>query len=127
MIVTPWYLSLPASHGWLGPLSPTSFLSSSSTVSRVSLTSLHLQTSANAVPVFTETPWGSQGLTDFFTAYIGIVVFVLLYAFWKIFKRTKMVNPANADIWTGKAALDAEVWPEYVPKNFLEKFWAWLC
>jgi len=50
-----------------------------------------------------------------------------LYAFWKIFKRTKMVNPANADIWTGKAALDAEVWPEYVPKNFLEKFWAWLC
>jgi amino acid transporter len=82
---------------------------------------------ANIVPVFTQTPWGSQGLTDFFTAYIGILVFVLLFGFWKIFKRTKMVNPANADIWSGKAALDAEVWPEYVPKNMLEKFWAWLC
>jgi amino acid transporter len=82
---------------------------------------------ANSFPVFTETPWGSQGLTDFFTAYVGILVFVLLYAFWKIVKRTKMVDPAHADIWSGKAALDAEVWPEYVPKNALEKFWAWLC
>jgi len=81
----------------------------------------------NGFKVFTETPWGSQGLTDFFTAYVGILVFALLWVFWKVFKRTKPIDPAHADIWTGKAAVDAEVWPEYVPKNALEKFWAWLC
>ena len=51
----------------------------------------------------------------------------LLFAFWKVFKRTKMVNPAEADIWSGKAALDAEVWPEQIPRNALERFWFWLC
>lgn len=81
----------------------------------------------NGFKVFTETPWGSDELTSFFTAYIGVPIFVLLYLFWKIFKRSKLVNPAEADIWSGKAALDAEVWPEQVPRNFLEKFWFWLC
>jgi amino acid transporter len=38
-----------------------------------------------------------------------------------------MVNPAEADIWSGKAALDAEVWPEQIPRNALERFWFWLC
>lgn len=81
----------------------------------------------NGFKVFTETPWGSSGLTDFFTAYIGVPIFFLLYIFWKLFKRTKKINPAEADIWSGKAAMDAEVWPEHVPTNMIEKFWAWLC
>jgi len=81
----------------------------------------------NGFKVFTTTPWGPDELTSFFTAYIGVAIFGLLYAFWKIFKRTKMVNPAEADIWSGKAALDAEVWPEQIPRNALEKFWFWLC
>lgn len=81
----------------------------------------------NGFKVFTSVPWDNDDLTSFFTAYIGIPIFVLLFIFWKVFKRTKVVNPANADIWSGKAALDALVWPEYVPRNFIEKFWAWLC
>ncbi|KAF1849302.1 uncharacterized protein K460DRAFT_365186 [Cucurbitaria berberidis CBS 394.84] len=81
----------------------------------------------NGFKVFTQSPWGPDQLTSFFTAYVGVLIFVLLYAFWKIFKRTKFVIPAEADIWTGKAALDAEVWPEQIPRNFLEKFWFWLC
>jgi amino acid transporter len=83
----------------------------------------------NGFKVFTQTKggWGSSQLTDFFTAYVGVPIFGLLYAFWKIFKRSKFVNPAEADIWSGKAALDAEVWPEQVPRNALEKFWFWLC
>ncbi|PSN66295.1 amino-acid permease inda1 [Corynespora cassiicola Philippines] len=81
----------------------------------------------NGFKVFTQTPWGSDQLTSFFTAYIGVPIFFLLYGFWKIFKRSKVVNPANADIWSGKAALDAEHWPEQIPRNFLEKFWFWLC
>jgi amino acid transporter len=81
----------------------------------------------NGFKVFTQTPWESAQLTSFFTAYVGVPIFFLLFAFWKIFKRTKMVNPAEADIWSGKAALDAEVWPEQIPRNALEKFWFWLC
>jgi amino acid transporter len=81
----------------------------------------------NGFKVFTTTPWGPDELTDFFTAYIGVLIFGLLFGFWKVFKRTKMVNPAEADIWSGKAALDAEVWPEQIPRNALEKFWFWLC
>lgn len=81
----------------------------------------------NGFKVFTTRPWGSAELTSFFTAYIGVLIFFLLFVFWKIFKRTKVVNPMEADIWNGKAALDAEVWPEQLPRNALEKFWFWLC
>ncbi|KAF2822042.1 amino-acid permease inda1 [Ophiobolus disseminans] len=81
----------------------------------------------NGFKVFTQTPWGSDQLTSFFTAYIGCLIFALLFGFWKIVMRSKAVKPAEADIWSGKAALDAEVWPEQIPKNALEKFWFWLC
>jgi len=48
--------------------------------------------------------------------------------FWKVFKRTKWVNPAEADITTGKAALDAADahWPERIPRNVLERIWFWI-
>lgn len=80
----------------------------------------------NGFEVFTHKDWNKDVLTDFFTAYIGIPIFFGLYIFWKLFKRTKVVKPENADITTGKAALDAEVWPEQIPRNALEKFWFWL-
>lgn len=81
----------------------------------------------NGFKVFTQTPWGPDQLTGFFTAYIGVLIYFLLFGFWKVFKRTKVVKPAEADLWSGKAALDAEVWPEQIPRNILEKFWFWLC
>lgn len=63
---------------------------------------------------------------EFITAYIGIPIYFALFAFWKIFKRTKLVNPAEADIFSGKAALDAVHWPEKIPANFLQKIWYWI-
>ncbi|ORY13157.1 amino acid permease/ SLC12A domain-containing protein [Clohesyomyces aquaticus] len=80
----------------------------------------------NGFKVFTQTPWGSDQLTDFFTAYVGVLIFFLLYGFWKILKREPFVNPANCDIWSGKSALDTEVWPEENPRNFIEKIWFWI-
>lgn len=68
-------------------------------------------------------PWSKD---DFITAYIGIPIYFALYLFWKIFKRTKWISPAEADIFTGKAALDAVVWPEQHPRNILEKIWFWI-
>jgi amino acid transporter len=71
--------------------------------------------------------WGSQELTNFFTAYIGVVIYFLLYGFWKLFKRQPVVEYADMDIWSGKAALDAIHWDDPQPKNMIEKFWYWLC
>jgi amino acid transporter len=65
-------------------------------------------------------------VTDFLAAYIGVPIFFLLYGFWKVFKRTPFVKAADADITTGKAALDAEEWPEQHPRNIFEKIWFWI-
>ena len=66
--------------------------------------------------------------TDFLTAYIGIPIFFALYAFWKVFKRTRFIDPAEADITTGKAILDeADAhWPEQIPRNIIERIWFWI-
>lgn len=64
-------------------------------------------------------------LDDFITAYVGIIVYCVLYIFWKVFKRTQWVRPEEADIQTGKAALDAADahWPERKANNWWEKIW----
>lgn len=63
-------------------------------------------------------PWNVE---TFITTYIGLPIFLALFTFWKLFKKTKFVKPSEADLWTGKAAIDAEVWPDTVPRNLLEK------
>lgn len=77
----------------------------------------------NGWEVFTTGGWST---TNFITAYIGIPIYFGLYIFWKIFKKTKWVKSTDADLWTGKAAIDAEVWPEEHPRNMLEKIWFWI-
>ncbi|KAF2196436.1 AAT family amino acid transporter [Delitschia confertaspora ATCC 74209] len=77
----------------------------------------------NGFAVFTKGNWS---VTDFLTAYIGVPIFFALYIFWKVLRRDPFVDPAHADIWSGKAALDAEHWPEQHPRNIFEKFWFWL-
>ena len=67
-------------------------------------------------------------ITNFATAYVGIPIYFLLYAAWKIIKRTRYIPAAEVDLFTGKAALDAAdgQWPVNHPRNLLEKFWYWL-
>ena len=74
---------------------------------------------------FVFSPWS---VDDFITAYVGIPIYFALFFFWKIFKRTKWVNPAEADIHTGKAAMDAadKLWPVREPRNMLERVWFWI-
>lgn len=70
-------------------------------------------------------PWV---LNDFITAYVGIPIYLFLFLFWKILKRTRWIPPSQADIQTGKAALDAADlnWPERKPRNTLERVWFWI-
>jgi len=62
----------------------------------------------------------------FITDYIGVPIYFGLYLFWKVLKRSKWRNPAEADIYTGKASLDAVEWPERKPKNIVERIWFWI-
>ena len=55
-----------------------------------------------------------------------IPIYAALFIFWKIVKKTKFVKASEADIWSGKAALDAQVWPVREPRNALEKVWFWI-
>lgn len=82
----------------------------------------------NGFDVFVGKHHSHWNITDFLAAYIGIPIFFALYGIWKICKRTKMHRPVDADITTGKAALDAEdgQWPELVPRNFIERIWFWI-
>lgn len=73
--------------------------------------------------VFTKGNWD---ITGFLTSYIGIPIFFFFFFLWKIVKKTKLHDPAEVDLYTGKAAIDAEVWPDQIPRNALEKFWFWL-
>lgn len=82
----------------------------------------------NGFDVFVGEHHSHWSVKNFCSAYLGIPIYFCLYAFWKIFKRTSWIHPADADITTGKAALDAEdsQWPELVPRNILERIWFWV-
>ncbi|EFX00094.1 amino acid permease [Grosmannia clavigera kw1407] len=71
---------------------------------------------------------GNWDTSDFVAAYIGIPIFFGLYLFWKIVKHTPCKTPMQADLFTGKAALDAEDehWPEQIPRNWVERVWFWI-
>jgi len=77
----------------------------------------------NGFAVFTTGAWK---IDDFLIAYIGIPIFFLLFFGWKLLKRTKWRSATEIDLYTGKAAIDGEYWPEQIPRNFLEKIWFWL-
>jgi len=82
----------------------------------------------NGFDVFVGEHHSHWSVTNFLAAYIGIPIFFVLYVFWKILKRSPWIHPADADITTGKAALDAEdgQWPEQIPRNIFERIWFWI-
>lgn len=56
-------------------------------------------------------PFDVQG---FVTSYFGLAFFVVMFVFWKVVHKTKWVDPAQADIYTGKAEIDEEcrIWED---------------
>lgn len=50
-------------------------------------------------------PWDTQG---FVTFYFGLAFGFVMFVFWKVWKKTKWVSPANADLYTGLAEVDEE-------------------
>ncbi|EXJ54116.1 hypothetical protein A1O7_09453 [Cladophialophora yegresii CBS 114405] len=66
------------------------------------------------------------GYQAFITDYIGIPIYFGLYLFWRIVKCTGFHKSSDADLYTGKAALDAIVWPKRKPRNLVERSWFWI-
>ncbi|KAJ6003945.1 hypothetical protein N7522_005590 [Penicillium canescens] len=60
--------------------------------------------------VFIHNPekYGNFDYKTFITSYLGIPLYVMAFAGWKFFKKTEIIKPHNADIWTGKAEIDRE-------------------
>ncbi|KAH8595201.1 amino acid permease/ SLC12A domain-containing protein [Bisporella sp. PMI_857] len=82
----------------------------------------------NIIIIFTQgfeafIPWDT---TSFFTAYISLILFVVLYAVHKIWTRSQFVSPAVADVVSGSLETDDTVWPEIQPTTLWGKMWAWI-
>ncbi|OAL51836.1 histidine permease [Pyrenochaeta sp. DS3sAY3a] len=58
-------------------------------------------------------PWNTE---DFFIAYVSLILFVVLYVGHKLVTKSKFVNPAEADITTGRFEDEvSETWEESSP------------
>ncbi|KAJ5161417.1 amino acid permease/ SLC12A domain-containing protein [Penicillium capsulatum] len=69
---------------------------------------------------------GGWDVAHFITSYIGFPLFFGLFTFWKFFKKMKWKSSEEADLFTGKAELDAVEWPLKRPRNMAEKIWLWI-
>jgi amino acid transporter len=68
-------------------------------------------------------PWN---VSDFFIAYVSVILFVVLYLGHKIIFRTSFVKAAEADVSTGTLALEDEFIEADEPTTWYGKAWAWL-
>ncbi|TGO13131.1 hypothetical protein BTUL_0076g00310 [Botrytis tulipae] len=68
---------------------------------------------------------GNWSTADFIASYIGIVIYVAPYVFWKIFKSTKVSRSKDVDLFSGR--FDASSAPvEPIPTTAWGKFLDWL-
>ncbi|KAL5355448.1 putative arginine transporter [Aspergillus floccosus] len=70
------------------------------------------------------TAWITEfSVTDFFIAYLSLILFVVLYLGHKIVFRPAFVNPAEADLDTGRLALENETWETTTPSKWYMKIY----
>ena len=51
---------------------------------------------------------GAFNASDFLTAYFGLPAFAVCYVGWRLYTRTHLVKPEDADLWSGKEAIDRQ-------------------
>jgi amino acid transporter len=80
----------------------------------------------NGFPVFIKGNWETS---TFITAYIGIIIFIGSFVFWKLLKRTKWVRLEDIDFMSGRRALDAMEAADaerFKPETTAQKISSWL-
>jgi amino acid transporter len=68
-------------------------------------------------------PWNTA---NFFTAYISVILFIVMYIGHKVILRTKFVSSLEADVDLGCVVNDDTTWSIEVPTTLWGKFWAWV-
>ena len=68
-------------------------------------------------------PWNTS---NFFVAYISLILFVVFYVGHKVLFRTRFVRPEEADLDAGRREIEEHFFEEVVPTTIWAKFWAWL-
>ncbi|KAG9590435.1 amino acid permease, partial [Aureobasidium melanogenum] len=68
-------------------------------------------------------PWNTS---DFFVAYISLILFAVLYGGHKIIFRPSFVKPEEADLDTGRKEIEEMHFEEAEPVGAWQKFWAWM-
>ncbi|WEW60899.1 lysine permease [Emydomyces testavorans] len=63
-------------------------------------------------------PWST---TNFFIAYVSLILFVVLFIGHKLFFRTKLVSLREVDLATGRVEDDTEEWEDKEPLTFKQK------
>lgn len=65
-------------------------------------------------------------VSEFFIAYVSLILFVVLFVGHKLICRTSVVKPEDADVSTGCIDYDDTIWEADVPTTLWGKFWAWV-
>jgi len=65
--------------------------------------------------------FGKFNVSNFFTAYVNIPIFLILYVGYKIVKGTKVWKPLEMDFVTGIPSMEETEIPEIPPKNIWER------
>ncbi|KAF2164219.1 hypothetical protein M409DRAFT_56909 [Zasmidium cellare ATCC 36951] len=68
-------------------------------------------------------PWNTS---DFFVAYVSLLLFAVLYVGHKIIFRTSFVKPVEADLDSGRKEIEEMYFEEVTPTTPWGKFWAWI-
>lgn len=68
-------------------------------------------------------PWNTS---DFFVAYVSLILFVVLYVGHKLVFRQPFVKIGEADLVSGRKEVDEMVFAESEPSTLWGRFWRWL-
>jgi amino acid transporter len=82
----------------------------------------------NIIIIFTQgftafMPWNTS---NFFVAYISLILFAILYIGHKLVFRQAFVKPIEADLDSGRREVDDMYFEEKVPTTLWGKFWHWV-
>lgn len=73
--------------------------------------------------VFLKDNWDTA---TFVTNYLPLILFPIFYIGAKIWKRVPPRRPEEMDFVTNIKEIEAEMYDEPVPRNWVERFWGWL-
>jgi len=68
----------------------------------------------------------SFSVTDFFIAYVSLILFVVLYIGHKLYYRSPFIKPHEVDLDSGRREVEEMYAVEVKPTTFWGKFWDWL-